>query len=152
MLQYANSLGEHPCTLLVMCNTDYSACSGFVYDSNPAGITVYDTQGKIYNNAGAASTIDKSGIVWNYQDYWVNTTTYAGYRGHVWFWLKTAPNKYPFYIKMDYQHTWTNATYSSAGFTWTPGSAPQINLQFTTTPSQFKSANQITLSSWPTLN
>lgn len=134
---------------LAMCKTDWNPVTGYVLASNPAGIAVYDQSGNHYPNAGSASKIDKSGIIYTFEDKWVDTK-YCGYKGQVWLWMNTPPTQLPIYIKMDYEHTWTDATLSSFGFDWPAGSAPTINMQFSTTPSNFKIANQITLYSWPT--
>lgn len=64
---------------LAMCKTDWNPVTGYVLDSNPAGIAVYDQNGTYYAYAGSASTIDKSGIVYTFQDSW-SGTNYTGYR------------------------------------------------------------------------
>lgn len=132
---------------LAMCQTNWNPVTGYVFTSNPAGIAVYDQDYTHYPHAGGASKIDKSGIVYTFQDAWQGSK-YVGYHGQVWFWLNSTPSQLPIYIKMDFEHTWTNANLSSFGFNWPVGSAPTINMVFNITPANFKIANQITLSSW----
>lgn len=132
---------------LAMCQTNWDPVTGYILDSNPSGIAVYDQNGTYYPYAGNTSKIDKSGIVYTFQDSW-SGTNYCGYKGQVWFWMTTTPSQLPIYVKMDFEHTWTSASLSSFGFSWPVGSAPTINMTFSTTPENFKIANQIYLSSW----
>lgn len=133
---------------LAMCKTDWNPVTGYILASNPAGIAVYDQDGTHYPYAGGASKIDKSGIVYTFQDGWYNQMKYCGYRGQVWFWMNQQPSQLPIYIKMDYMHTWSAAKLSSFGFNWPSNSAPEINLKFDVVPKNFKRANQITLNNW----
>lgn len=133
---------------IAMCQTNWNPVTGYQFASYPTGIAVYDQYGTHYPYAGNASKIDKSGILYTFQDSWYQGR-YCGHKGQVWAWLTLPPSQSPIYLKMDYQHTWSSASLSSYGFTWPAGSAPTINMQFNVVPSNFKVANQVTLSSWP---
>lgn len=141
---------------LAMCQTNWNPVTGYILASNPANIAVYDQLGTHYPNAGGPSRIDKSGIVYAFEDRWiprpVQDNLYVGYQGQVWFWLTKVPSQLPIYIKMDFLHTWTNASLSSLGFNWPVNSAPTISMTFSSTPSQFTKANQITLNRWRTVD
>ncbi|AVX31872.1 hypothetical protein CTH_2333 [Carboxydocella thermautotrophica] len=138
---------------LAMAKADgsWSPVTGYTFASNPAGIAVYSQNGTYYPNAGNASKIDKSGIVYTFKDGW-SGTQYIGYQGQVWAWLDSRPKELPIYIKMDYEHTWTDANLSSFGFSWTYPNPPSINMTWNTVPANWIIANQITLYTWRTVN
>lgn len=153
ILYVDNNAGALDGVSLSMCQTNWNAVTGYVFSSNPAGIAVYDENGNYYDFSGNANTISKSGIAYTFQDAFSNGGFggYIGYSGSVWFWLDSKPSQSQIYIKMDFQHTWSKASLSSFGISWPVSSAPTLSMSFSSTPSNFKIANQTTLSSWPRL-
>lgn len=136
---------------LSMSRTDFSPATGYVLDSNPAGIAVYDQAGNYYSSTGATSKIDASGISYIYQDAWLGTQ-YRGYKGQVWFWMTAPPtvnSSNPLYLKMHYIHTWTSANLNTFGLKWAAGTPPELNMTWQTVPAQWPSTQQITIYSWP---
>jgi hypothetical protein len=133
---------------LAMCKTDWDPVTGYVFSSNPAGIAVYDNLGNHFPTAGGVSKIDKSGILYSFQDSW-HLMEFVGYRGQVWFWLDVKPTQTPIYVKMDLKHTWNAGTLSSFSFDWPLKSAPTIKATIGGSTLSADYANQITLSSWP---
>ncbi|OPX44880.1 hypothetical protein CLHUN_14340 [Ruminiclostridium hungatei] len=137
---------------LSMCQTNWNPVTGYVFSSNPAQMAIYDNYGTLYDNAGSASVISKSGVAYTFQDKWITgINKFCGYSGSAWFWLDTCPDQLPIYIKMDFIHTWTSAQLNNFGISWPVGSAPTLNMNFSTVPSKFMKADQITLYSWPRL-
>lgn len=132
---------------LAMTQTNWDPVTGYILESSPAGIAVYDQNGTYYPYAGNTSKIDKSGIVYTFQDSW-SGTNYIGYNGQAWFWMLRTPDQLPIYIKMDLEHTWTSASLKDFGFSWPVGSPPTISMTFDTTPENIKIADQKFISSW----
>ncbi len=143
------SAGAIDGVMLAMYNSNFGTVTGYEYSSNPAGIAVYDQNGTHYPDVGGLEDISGSGLVWTFQDYY-DWNNYVGFKGQAWAWLDKKPTDSTVYLKLDYRHTYTTATFNSGTISWAPGTkAPSISLSFSGVPQAWTATNIWKKPSWP---
>ncbi|MEL7648747.1 MAG: hypothetical protein AAGU76_11680 [Sedimentibacter sp.] len=144
------SAGAVDGVMLAMYNSNFAPVSGYEYtSSNPTGIAVYDQNGTHYPNVGGLEDVSGSGLVWTFQDYY-DWNNYVGFKGQVWAWLDKKPTDSTVYLKLDYRHTYSSATFNSGTISWSSGTkAPSISLSFSVAPQAWTATNIYKILSWP---